>query len=336
MVRFIALALAILAAQPGCTPRTIVRKNPSACDTGIRYYRPKPWLLVTPVEKVVEASKERTVFPGPDFVNIELQYLPDFSEEYSIDVRTGLGTNNTEIKLENGWNLVSIGQELDSNFDENVEAIASLAETAGKIAASGVDRFDGGRGKAHFMCPASNVPIGYYESVIGCDPAGRKQLYGWRYIGFAPMQPCPVIASGGQWHDCETEPLYGLVFRSGRMMFVPLHEAILPIDCPPADSGVADEPPIRRSSETGEAGNEVMVSTEAIKDFLAGQLPPRLNILSIETQFSDQEQRLIVATDQAVYLPDRAREDIEYRLEEEFEWRNVVLEFTTRLDPNDR
>ena len=34
---------------------------------------------------------------------------------------------------------------------------------------------------------ATNIPFGFYEAVIARDPKGKKQLYGWRYVGFMPF-----------------------------------------------------------------------------------------------------------------------------------------------------
>lgn len=85
-------ALAGMLAGLGCTPRTFVRKNPGPKDCGVRYYRPKPYLMVKP-------AVDRNGAPIPGFVSIETTVLPDFSEEYSIHIRSGLGNNKTSITL---------------------------------------------------------------------------------------------------------------------------------------------------------------------------------------------------------------------------------------------
>ncbi len=106
--------LSIVAHSVGCTPKIIVRQNPAADDEGIRYYRPKPYLLISALSKDGNASA--------DSVSITLDYLPDFSEEYSINVRPGFGLADVNIGLEDGWNLVSINQKLDSQTDETIKA----------------------------------------------------------------------------------------------------------------------------------------------------------------------------------------------------------------------
>lgn len=201
-------------------PKVTVVKNPSDCEEGIRYYRPKPYLFISPVDKTVTTTKDGSVtVPGasPDAVQIKLQYLPDYTEEYSLQVDPGLGIATVNIKLQDGWNLTEINQTLDSNFDDNVKAVAELAKSAASFKTSA--------GDSTLESPvatvsATNVPIGYYESVIGRDQCGRKQMYGWRYLGFMPYNTCPLDAHGMECHPCgDPNAIYGLVFVDGRMAF---------------------------------------------------------------------------------------------------------------------
>jgi hypothetical protein len=151
-------------------------------------------------------------------VAISLEYLPDFSEEYSIHVRSGLGSANVQVTLADGWNLTQINQNLDSQTDEILKA---LSEVAGKIPAAGF------AGEGRMVVKSSNVPLGYYEAVIGLDPLGRKQLYGWRYTGFLPFAHCPMDGAGLDCFHCGEvpSPLFGLVFRDGTLTFCRLDEA---------------------------------------------------------------------------------------------------------------
>jgi hypothetical protein len=66
---------------------------------------------------------------------------------------------------------------------------------------------------------ASNVPLGFYEAVLARDPQGRKQLYGWRYVGFQPFNGCPLAAGGQEPACCNDFETYGLVFDNGIMTF---------------------------------------------------------------------------------------------------------------------
>ena len=63
---------------------TTVKKDPGQHDRGIRYYRPKPHLLI-----------QSTLDKPGETVAVSLEYLPAFAEEYSIHIRTGIGTNKS-------------------------------------------------------------------------------------------------------------------------------------------------------------------------------------------------------------------------------------------------
>ncbi len=219
----IAMILSIAIGLLGCTPRMRVIANPGPKDQGIRYYRPKPYLKVVPAEVQVSTSANKNAIKvEPGFVSINLEYLPDFSEEYSIDVRPGLGIADVSIKLDDGWNLTEINQKLDSQTDENISAAADVIKAIGSAVptAKGADS----ENDIEFKVAATDVPIGYYESVIGCGPDGRKRLYGFRYIGFLPYEMCPTTMGGGQKACCGDPmmPLFGLTFEEGRMVFKPL------------------------------------------------------------------------------------------------------------------
>lgn len=137
----------------GCSSVNVV-KNPSPADNGIRYYRPKPYLLVTPADATGR------------MVKMEVLYLPDYCEEYSIHPR---GKKPPAVQLQDGWNLVGVGGG------------APPAAPAAAPAAPPTDPLK----LPESVLVAGNVPIGLYESVF--DYAGpAKYLKGWRYVGFSP------------------------------------------------------------------------------------------------------------------------------------------------------
>lgn len=199
-------AIAILCVTTGCLPSTRIVKNPGDRDRGVRYYRPKPYLFVKPL---INKAGE----PVSGFVSLEQIVLPDFSEEYSIHVRTGLGTNDTQITLKDGWRLDSLNVDLDSNFDDNLSAVADIVKAVPGLTSSN------GEDKSSIAVPASNVPIGYYESVVskGCD--GKKRLYGFRYVGFMPYSSCPLESCGSVTTSCYDGQIYGLMFDGKQMTF---------------------------------------------------------------------------------------------------------------------
>lgn len=206
MRRFLAnlLCVAVIGVFSGCTPRTFVRPNPGPKDRGIRYYRPKPYLMLKPLiaDKQVQ----------PDMVEISVEYLPDFSEEYSIHIRSGLGVNETSLTLEDGWNLTALSVKADSQTDENLKAVGDLAGNLAKLTG-------GDSGERSMGVRANNVPMGLYEAVITPDSCGVKRLYGFRYVGFFPFASCPIDSCGSEQQSCHTGQVYGLVWEDNQMVF---------------------------------------------------------------------------------------------------------------------
>lgn len=229
--RHAVLVMATLVTTFSACTTTSIKLNPGDHDRGIRYYRPKPYLLVQPTKN---ESKE--------FVTISLEYLPDYSEEYSIRVRAGLGINKTSVKLKDGWNLTEISQELDSQTDENIKAVAELASSVSDFVKTGGNSTPE-KPPAPMVVRANNVPIGYYESVISRGPDGKKRLYGWKYVGFIPFNACPTEAAGLQCADCGQGQIFGMVIRDGVMTFAPLeHIANTPLMFGPGNPKEATKP----------------------------------------------------------------------------------------------
>lgn len=208
-----ALRIVVLAVLcSGCLPRTTIHRNPGKLDHGVRFYRPKPYLLI---KQAVDTSGNEK----PGFVTLEMVTMPDFSEEYSIHVSSGLGTNNTSITLDDGWKLSKLDVDIDSQFDENVKAISDLVGSVGGLGGRGA-QLNGGA--PSLMVRACNVPLGLYESVLSRGPDGVKRLFGFRYIGFFPYNPCPIESCGVMEQGCLDGDVYGLVFEDGVMVFRPL------------------------------------------------------------------------------------------------------------------
>jgi hypothetical protein len=203
--------LLLLLVQPGCLPRTTVHRHPGPSDLGVRYYRPKPYLLIKPMTA-------RDGLPVDGYVSMEQVTLPDFSEEYSIHVRSGLGTNDTEITLEDGWKLTGLNISVDSQFDENLKAMADVIEAVPRATAAASEQLPS------MAVRASNVPLGLYEAVVSTGPDCKKRLYGFRYVGFMPYAACPLESSGVEQTGCCAGDIYGLVMEAGVMVFRPLAE----------------------------------------------------------------------------------------------------------------
>jgi hypothetical protein len=222
-----AAVLMTLCVIVGCASVT-VNKDPGPLDKGFRFYRPKPYLKITPYE----VGKAGGAIGPDEMVEISLEWLPDFSEEYSVRLRTGLGVNKSKIKLENGWMLTEVNSDTDAKFADNVKAVSELAKVvlpfvdptsaASKAKATAEPDTREATKPIKFVVRATNVPLGYYESVIACSPTGKKQLYGWRYVGFAPFVGCPQIPTGAESCPCDANQVFGLVFDRGVMTFKPL------------------------------------------------------------------------------------------------------------------
>lgn len=248
MRRIFVLLLAVLCCS-GCA-RVVVNKDPGPHDKGIRFYRPKPYLFIgpggsaeaakpaekkdkldaelVPMDAAAAANSEHLKMlselaeikklvsveaPKPTMaVTMKIEYLPDYSEEYSIRATPGLGRSKLNVQLQNGWNLNSVDAETDQKY---AEIIGSMAQLAGNL-------------KPFLDTPMhakaeENVPLGYYEAVIAVNECGRKEMMGWRYVGFMPHLACPPKANVYRDHiSCGSEPMYQIVFEDGTLKMKPM------------------------------------------------------------------------------------------------------------------
>lgn len=144
---FLALSLA------GCAPFTVTRVHSLADTTeGIRFYRPKPYLLVTATDK------------GPALTIVS---LPDPNQEYVIRPRQGLASSQFTAKLADGWNLVEIGHATDTGLPQTLTAVGALAAATGAFGMKG---------------PAEALTPGLYEIVFE-----NKRITGLRKINVIPQ-----------------------------------------------------------------------------------------------------------------------------------------------------
>ena len=223
-MRWLALLAALMPFFLSACASTTVKKDPGPHDRGIRFYRPKPYLLLEPT-----LPEKESPYAAGELVAISQQWLPDFSEEYSVHVRGGLGVNKTSLKLEDGWNLTDLNVEVDAKFAENLGAVTGLIKEVKPTAVpTGGERAVAPPKASKMVVRATNVPFGLYEAVLSPGADGRKQLYGWRYIGFAPYAPCPISTGGVECTTCDASQIFGLVFVNGIMTFKPLRDINAP------------------------------------------------------------------------------------------------------------
>jgi len=120
----------------GCAGVEITRVKDNKDNGGIRFYRPWPYLLVIQTDKGVEA---KTV------------YLPKKDEEYSIKVKSGLGTVNGSFTLTDGWNLTQFGDSRDSKIPDTITALTGTATSVNDMKG---------------LVGASELPPGLYKYLI--------------------------------------------------------------------------------------------------------------------------------------------------------------------------
>jgi hypothetical protein len=111
-----AMAVAFAAVMVGGCARFEIYDNAALTgnETGIKFYTPKPYVLVG---RVGGTSKP---------VEVSIVYLPDLSKPYYAKARSGWGSSNLTMKLSDG-RITEFGQQVDSGGAATISSIASLA-----------------------------------------------------------------------------------------------------------------------------------------------------------------------------------------------------------------
>jgi hypothetical protein len=216
----------------------LVKQHPGPNDCGIRFYRPKPFLFIGPAES--KAEKSSAIQP----VVIRLDYLPDYEEEYSIRMTPGLGQADLNVALEHGWNLTSVNAKTDQRYAEIIGSVAQLAGAASKLVYETKVTVD------------LDVPLGYYEAVLATNEMGRKQMLGWRYVGFMPFLTNPVNARIFRSSvPCGEGDLFALISEAGtlrmrrmsRLLEEKEHVITIPKEVPSSEVETIAAPAIRNA-----------------------------------------------------------------------------------------
>jgi hypothetical protein len=114
-------------------------------ETGIPYYLPKPYLLITKnltplVEKTTEKKDDKgnttaierkgepvtTNNEKGDFYSFQIIYLPDLTQKYGLEIQSRTGTIKTNVTLIDGWKLVGINLDADAKISDTIKAVGEL------------------------------------------------------------------------------------------------------------------------------------------------------------------------------------------------------------------
>jgi hypothetical protein len=137
-ISFITLAICL---SGGCASVQIYSKNDLKEKTGLRFYTPKPYLLVE-----MKSEKDMTV-------KTSVIFLPDLSDPQYLRIKPGLGSNELKMAFTNGI-LNSYGLTTTSDIPAVVNSLAGLisksADAAKQISALSVPSQPGG-GEDNFI-----------------------------------------------------------------------------------------------------------------------------------------------------------------------------------------
>lgn len=130
--------LCLLLLPLGCARVTVTHVQAGDRSPGVHFVRPRPYLLVSSQGKDLKS---------------EILWLPDLSQEYTVNLESGLGKANLNLKLKDGWMLTELGGETDTKFPETATAFGNVLET---------------------IRTAASDPVGLYR--IDIDTAGNVKL----------------------------------------------------------------------------------------------------------------------------------------------------------------
>ena len=116
---------ALTLAAAGCGGVEIRQVTPQKpYEEGLRFYRPHPYLWIT---------KDKS-----GGLQGAIVWLPDKSQEYVATAKSGLGSGDTRLVLENGWNLTGFSESRESPAAAMITALTgSLQDITRVLPAAG-------------------------------------------------------------------------------------------------------------------------------------------------------------------------------------------------------
>ena len=143
------IALAIAFALTSCAKMEVLRVANNNDETkGVRFYRPWPYLLISPVLDKEGALLNTTI--------ATIIWLPNLAEQYQILPDAGIGSVDISPTLTDGWNLTALNSKIDSKASENIGAIADLLSSIGEVKSPTAAVTDGGEN-------VKKLPVGLYR-----------------------------------------------------------------------------------------------------------------------------------------------------------------------------
>lgn len=131
-------------------------------EAGLRFFRPAPHVWITRVAPSDKVNVEQTTVTENEFetsagerppavrkattisttgstaevgYQAQLVMLPDYTQEYAIQWKSGLGSASTSATLQEGWNLTALTVNSDSQIDEMITSVATPVATVAAAAA---------------------------------------------------------------------------------------------------------------------------------------------------------------------------------------------------------
>jgi nitrogen fixation protein len=127
VIRSVVFLAAVLCLS-GCAQVQVKRLSVNDVTTeGVRYYAPQAYLLVT---MLGDAAAEKAAKAGESKFQSQIIWLPKINEQYAVQVKSGWGTAEGSVKLQNGWMLAEFGSTTDSKGPETIEAFSGVIKDA--------------------------------------------------------------------------------------------------------------------------------------------------------------------------------------------------------------
>lgn len=214
MSKWTALVLGWALVLPGCASVKFYSDDGLTKQTGLKYYAPKPYLLVARNE-----TDKGT--------QVSVVYLPDLEHPQYARFTAGMGSSELKIDFANGI-LTSYGLKSDTKVAETLTALAAMGTAAGGVIRSAAEAAAASRtapppatasvdpetrdaaarkleevaGRLEGLRSANATPEGVARVPAGCTPGRLRQLAGALREASDPGDQAAVVE---EVHACRAE-----------------------------------------------------------------------------------------------------------------------------------